>query len=137
MRILTRTQFVNSLLRKMAKNKNIWLLYIDLGFGFLEKIAKRFPDRCINTGLIEQSAVGIACGLAMMGKKVYVYSTSTFLIFRPLEQIRNDIGNLDITLVGTAGKQYNFLGSTHIIKDNEDIKVLKIINKKIKYIRLV
>ena len=137
MKTLTREEFVTMLIKKMDKDINIWLLYIDLGFGFLHKVKKMFPERCLNTGLIEQSAIGIACGLAKDGKKVYVYSTSTFLIFRALEQIRNDIGSLDITLVGTTGKQYNFLGRTHVIEDNEDIKVLDAIKSKVKYIRLV
>ena len=70
----TRPQFVKWLIKKMEKDPNIWLLYIDLGFGFLGEIKEKFPDRCINTGIIEQSAIGIACGLAIMGKKVFVYS---------------------------------------------------------------
>ncbi len=134
----SRKQFFDKLEKRMAKNKNIWLLYIDLGYFFIEKIQKRFPDRCINTGCIEQCAIGIGCGLALAGKKVYIYSASTFLIFRALEQIRNDIGyqGLDVTLVGHAGISYNFLGHTHLPQNNEDIKVLKAIGKKIKYIKL-
>jgi len=139
MKTLTRKQFVSSLIKKAEKDKNLWLLTGDLGYGFLHEFAEKFPDRFINTGIIEQSMIGIACGLAIAGKKPYVYSTSTFLLFRPLEQIRNDIGyqGLDVTLVGTAGVQYNFLGHTHVIKNDEDIKILKVINKKIKYIRLI
>lgn len=139
MKTLTRKQFVSWLVRRAGENRNIWLLTGDLGFSFLEEFAKKYPDRFINCGVIEQSMMGIAAGLAMSGKKVFVYSTSTFLIFRPLEQIRNDIAkqNLDVTLVGTAGPQYHFLGYTHVIQDNEDKKILDIISKKIKYIRLV
>lgn len=139
MKKLTRKQFVNWLIKKAEKDKDVWLLTGDLGFAFLHRFAKKFPDRFINCGIIEQSMIGIACGLALVGKKVFVYSTSTFLIFRSLEQIRNDIGyqGLDVTLVGTAGPQYNFLGYTHVIQNNEDLKILKAINKNIKYIRLI
>ena len=139
MRTLTRKQFVNWLVRRAEKDKGIWLLTGDLGFGFLHEFAEKFPNRFINCGIAEQSMVGIACGLALMGKKPFIYSTSTFLIFRALEQIRNDIyyQKLDVTLVGTAGPQYNFLGYTHVIKDDEDIKVLNAIGKNIKYIRLI
>jgi len=128
---------VNSLIRKARKDKRIWLLTGDLGYGFLHPFVKEFPKRFINCGLIEQSMIGIACGLALRGKKPYVYSTSTFLIFRALEQIRNDIihQKLDVVLVGTAGPQYNFLGYTHIIQNDEDIEVLKALGK-VKYIKL-
>ncbi len=138
MKKLTRKQFVNYLIKKARKDKRIWLLTGDLGFGFLQSFAKEFPDRFINCGVIEQTMIGIACGLALMGKKPYVYSTSTFLIFRALEQIRNDIihQGLDVTLVGTVGPQYNFLGYTHVIKDDEDIKVLNALRGKVKYIKL-
>ena len=138
MRTLTRKQFANWLVKKAEKDKDIMLLTGDLGYPFLDEFAKRFPKRFINCGLIEQSMVGIACGLALMGKKPYVYSTATFLLFRAWEQIRNDIAyqNLDVTLVGTIGKQYNFLGYTHMLKDDEDLKLLKTLPRKIKYIRL-
>jgi transketolase len=137
MQPLTRKQFVNSLIKKARKDKDIILLTGDLGFSFFEPFYKEFPDRFINCGVIEQSMIGIACGLALAGKKPYVYSTATFLIFRALEQIRNDIGyqKLKVVLVG-ASKQLHFLGYTHSIRDDEDLKVLEAIGGKIKYIRL-
>ena len=140
MKEIKRTTFWKGLGREMEKNKNVWLLYIDLGFPWARDIQQRFPERCLNTGLIEQSAIGIACGLAMTGKKVYVYSTSTFLIFRSWEQIRNDIAyqNIkNIILVGTIGKQYTFLGYTHMMEDNEDLKLIDTLPRNIKYIRLL
>ena len=139
MKTLTRKQFVSWLIKRAEKDKKILLLIGDLGFGFLKDFADKFPNRFINCGIIEQSMVDIASGLALMGFKPFVYSTSTFLIFRALEQIRNELGyqRLDVTLVGTAGPQYHFLGYTHVIQDDEDIKVLEALNKKIKYIRLI
>lgn len=137
-RQLTRKQFVDWLEKKMERDKTIWLLFIDLGFGFLERIQKRFPERVLNTGCIEQSAIGIGCGLALAKKKVFIYSTATFLLFRAFEQIRNDIAyqKLDVVLVGTIGKQYNFLGYTHKIQKNEDLAVLSVL-PKVKYIQLL
>lgn len=135
----TRKQFVSWLIKEARKDKRIFLLTGDLGFGFLHPFAEEFPDRFVNCGVIEQSMVGIACGLAIMGKKPYVYSNATFLIFRALEQIRNDIihQELDVTLVGTVAPQYNLLGYTHLIQNDEDIKILEALGGKIKYIRLL
>lgn len=122
-----REQFVNALIKLAKKDKNIILLVGDLGYNFFEKFANKFPKQFINCGVIEQSMVGIACGLADMGKKPYVYSASTFLIFRAAEQIRNDVcyGNRNVKLVGFCGKNYNFLGHSHLPKNKEDIKILK------------
>jgi len=119
---------VNSLIKLARKDKDIYLLAGDLGYNFFEVFAYEFPDRFINCGVIEQSMIGIACGLADMGKKPYVYSASNFLIFRGCEQIRNDIcyGNRNVKLVGFAGKNYNFLGHSHLPQNEEDVKILKL-----------
>ena len=123
-----RQAFTNSLIELAEKDASIMLLTGDLGYSFFEPFIKQFPKQFINCGVIEQSMVGIAVGLALAGKKPFVYSTSTFLIFRAAEQIRNDIcyQNNNVKLVGTAGKQWNFLGYTHIPTDKEDVKILNL-----------
>jgi transketolase len=122
-----RKKFISELIKIAKKDKKVILLTGDLGFNFIEPFAKLYPDRFINCGVIEQSMVGIACGLADMGMKPYVYSASTFLIFRALEQVRNDVcyENRNVKLVGFAGKNYNFLGHSHLPQNDEDIKMLK------------
>ena len=123
-----RKLFIDKLIKLARKDKDIYLLTGDLGYNFIEPFAKEFPDRFINCGVIEQSMIGIACGLSDMGKKPWVYSASTFLIFRPLEQIRNDVcyGNRNVKLVGFAGISYNWLGHSHLPRDKEDVKILKL-----------
>lgn len=140
MKEIKRAKFWEDIEEELEEDNRVYLLCVDLGFPYLNNLQKKFPDRVINTGLIEQSAIGIAVGLALSGKKVYVYSTSTFLIYRAFEQIRNDIiyqGIKNVILVGTAGKQYNFLGYTHIPKNKEEVKILKILTKNPNYIRLI
>lgn len=124
-----RQRLTNCLIKLAEKDKDIFLLTGDLGFSFFEPFAKKFPDRFMNCGIIEQSMVGIACGLALAGKKPYVYSASTFLIFRAFEQIRNDVcyQNLNVKLIGFAGQSYNFLGYSHLPQNEEDIKILKVL----------
>lgn len=123
-----RKRFVNSLIKLAEKDKDIMLLIGDLGYNFFEPFAKKFPKRFINCGVIEQSMIGIACGLADMGKKPWVYSASTFLIFRAMEQVRNDVcyGNRNVKLVGFCGHNYNFLGYSHLPTKREDVKILKL-----------
>ena len=78
--------------------------------------SKFHPDRFINTGVGENNAIGVASGMAMSGKKIFVYSIVPFLIFRNLEIIRNYISHncLNITLVGAGGGfSYGNQGISH------------------------
>lgn len=121
-----RQTFIDTLTKLAEKDKNIYLLTGDLGFSFFENFARKFPQRFINCGVAEQNMIGIAAGLALNKKKVYVYSIIPFVTIRCLEQIKNDIvyPNLDIKIVGVGtGFSYGPLGATH--QATEDIAVLR------------
>jgi transketolase len=109
----------------MKKDKNVYFLTGDLGYHVLEQIEADFPERFINCGIAEANMIGVATGLALSGKKVFVYSIIPFLTMRPFEQIRNDIcyHNLDVKLLGVgSGMSYGVLGATHFAL--EDVGVL-------------
>jgi len=62
-----------------------------------------------------------------MGKKPYVYGIIPFAIMRCYEQLRDDVcyHNANVTIIGVGGYQYyKFLGFTHNIEEDEDIKIL-------------
>jgi len=120
--------FIEKLIKLAEKNKNIILLNDDTGFNLLEEFAKKFPRMYINCGIAEQTIMGIAAGLAKMGKKVYVYGIIPFAIMRCYEQLRDDVcyHNADVKIIGVGGYQYyRFLGFTHNIEKDEDVKILK------------
>ena len=121
-----RTIFVEKLIELAEKDERIMLLNDDTGFHLFEEFEKKFPGRYINCGITEQSYIGIAAGLALMGKKPYVYGIIPFCTMRCYEQIRNDIcyHNLDVKIIGVGGFQYyKFLGFTHNPDFDEDIKI--------------
>ena len=126
-----RKQFFKTL-EKLAKiDKDIVFLTGDLGYSYMESFQKKFPDQFINCGCIEQSMIGIAVGLAMAGKKPYVYSTLNFLLFRALEQVRNDITymNNNVKLIGVS--MSGFIGFTHNrLHPKEDTNLCKNIGLK-------
>ena len=95
------------------KDENIMFLTDDLGFGFFEEFKNRFPKQFINCGVIEQSMTGIAAGLALGGKKPYIYGTIPFVLMRNYEQIRDDIAyaNLNVKIIGYS--MSGFIGFTH------------------------
>jgi len=118
--------FVNKLINYSKKNKNVYLITSDLGYRAFEDFKKLFPERFINVGVAENNMVGVAAGLALSGKKVFVYSILPFLVFRSLEQIRNNIchNNLDVTLVGAGGGfSYGPQGISH--NTSEDISIIR------------
>lgn len=125
--------FAYELYMTMLVDPNIWVISIDLGYGMLDHIKEDFPDRFINTGASEQAAMGIAVGLALEGKKPFIYSISTFLIYRPFETIRNYINHEKIPvrlIAGGRDKDYVHDGFSHDGSDiDETLKLFKNIYK--------
>ena len=121
-----RDAFVRALLGEMEKDERVILITGDLGFGVLQPVWDRFPDRIINAGIAEQGMVGMAAGLASNGRIVLVYSIGNFPTLRPLEQIRNDCAypgaNVKIVCVG-GGFVYGSLGMSH--HATEDMSIMR------------
>jgi len=121
-----RNSFAKTIQELAQQENRIFLITGDLGFSVLENFRDSFPDRFINAGIAESNMVGFASGLALRGKKPYVYSIIPFATMRCYEQIRNDIcyQNTDVKIVGIgAGLAYGILGPTHHSK--EDIAIMK------------
>lgn len=121
-----RTAFVNTLIKLTQRDRSIFLVNGDLGFSVLEQYVAKFPRQYLNVGVAEQNMIGVAAGLALSGKTVFVYSIIPFITLRCLEQIRNDIcmQNANVKLVGVGeGFSYGQLGPTH--HSIEDIAVMR------------
>lgn len=123
-----RNAFIERISLAAEKDKKIFLMSGDLGYGVLDKFRERFPKRFINAGISEQNMMLAACGMAVEGKTVYVYSIGNFTTMRCMEQIRNAVGyhnaNVKIIAVG-CGMAYGPLGVTH--HATEDIAVTRCI----------
>src|SRR5206468_2262912 len=71
--------FGHALVRAAERNPRILGLTADLGkYTDLHVFAERFPGRCFNVGMAEQSLFGIAAGLARTG---YVPFATTYCVF--------------------------------------------------------
>lgn len=111
----------------MSKDDRIWCLTGDLGYAMLDKIRDDFPDRFINVGASEQLMIGSAVGLALSGKIPFVYSITTFLIYRPFEWIRNMLQHegIPVRLVGSGlDDDYKHDGITHQPHEVEEVMEL-------------
>jgi len=123
-----RTTFIKQLVQNAEQDSSIYLVCGDLGFSVIEAFREKFPERFINAGIAEQNMIGLAAGLAMAGKKVFVCSIVPFLTMRCFEQVRNNIcyQNLNIKLIGVgAGFSHATLGQSH--HSIEDIALMNVL----------
>jgi transketolase len=121
-----RDAMIRALFKLANDNKDVVLITADLGFGLFESFSEKFPSQFINIGIAEQNMMGVAAGLALEGKIVFVYSIGNFPTLRCLEQIRNDACyhdlNINIICMG-AGFSYGALGMSH--HATEDIAIMR------------
>jgi transketolase len=109
-------------------DKRIVFIGSDLGVGTLDGFKNEIPDRFFMEGVSEANIVGIAAGLALEGKIVYVNTIATFLTRRCFEQVVLDLGlhHANVRLIGSGGGVvYAPLGPTHLAID--DIAILRAI----------
>lgn len=113
-----------------ATDRDIMVVTSDSrGSGKLVPFGQKYPDQIVEVGIAEQNLVGVAAGLASMGKKAFAVSPACFLTARALEQIKNDVAYSDnpVKLIGiSAGVSYGALGTTH--HSLHDYAVLRAIN---------
>jgi transketolase len=123
-----RTAFFRTLQQLAEQDSRIQLIIGDLGFGVVEPFAQRLPKQYLNCGIAEQNMAGIAAGMALSDKIVFIYSIANFPVLRCLEQLRNDIcyhnSNVKIVSVG-GGLSYGPLGMTH--HATEDLAITRVL----------
>lgn len=119
--------FIREYLDKIAeKDKNVYFIFID-GFRIdwgVDLYAK-YPDRVISAGISEQNAFSIATGLALSGKKVYLFLLAAYATHRALDQLKMaSYSNADINIITNfAGLGAYKAGYSHLTVD--DLSVLR------------
>lgn len=123
-----RNTFINKITEMAQENKKIMMVTADLGYSVLEEFRDSYPSRYFNVGISEQAMASIACGMALEGNIVIIYSIGNFTTLRCIEQIRNDIcyhnANVKVVSVG-GGFSYGQLGMSH--HATEDIAMMRTI----------
>jgi transketolase len=124
-----RDTFAQAFYDEAQINPRLFLVVADISpASKISNFKQEFPTRFIDVGVAEQTMIGIAAGLALRGCKPFAYTIANFSIYRPFEQVRNDLcyQNLPVTVVGMgAGVTYSPLGATH--HTIEDVAVMSAI----------
>jgi transketolase len=92
----------------------------------IRNIPDILPAQFVDTGIAEQTMVGVAAGLALRGRKPIIHALATFLTMRAFEFIRTDIGipSLPVKMIGAvSGFLSEANGPTH--QAIEDIALMR------------
>lgn len=122
-----RKPFIQKMEELAERDPRVILVIGDVGFTYMNNYIERFPKQFLNIGVVEQTMMSAVYGMSKAGWKPYVYTMLNFVIFRPYEQLRNDIchQNANVKLFGVGGDVgYNFIGFGHNVEKGEEEKVL-------------
>jgi len=128
-KIATRESYGNALKELAEEFPQLVVLDADLAEATKTGIFKKaYPDRHIDCGIAECNMVGVAAGLATVGKIPFVSSFAMFAAGRAFEQVRNSVGypHLNVKIGAThAGITVGEDGATH--QCNEDLALMRTI----------
>ncbi len=129
-----RDVFFTGLYEIFKKDKNCIFITADNGAPTLDQFANDFPKQYYNVGIAEQQLIGMACGMAFEGKKVYTYAIAPFVTIRCYDQNKLDMCAMNLPIVNLgvgAGYAYDIMGPSH--HTVEDISVMRTLPNLVMY----
>ncbi|MGO8874307.1 MAG: transketolase family protein [Acidimicrobiales bacterium] len=123
--VSSRVQFVTTMTELLERDKRTALVLADISADRFLPAARRHPGRVVNVGIREQTMIGVAAGLSLAGLRPVVHSYASFLVERPFEQIKLDLGHQDLgaVLVSIAGS-YDASGEGRTHQSPADVALL-------------
>lgn len=121
-----RDAFIECLYQRALKDTDIIFLASEYGAPSLDQYRENLPNQFINTAISEQNSISVSAGMAMLGKKVFVYSIASFITLRCYEQLKIDLCCMKqaVTIIGVGpAYAYSADGPTH--NATEDITVMR------------
>ena len=109
----------------LDEDPRLAVVLAEIGVSGLWRAMRRHPDRIVNVGIREQLMISVASGLALSGMRPIAHSYTPFLIERPFEQVKLDLGHQGVgAVLVSVGASYDWPegGRTH--QAPEDVALL-------------
>jgi transketolase len=98
-----RKRFYERATRALDDDPRVALVLAEIGASELPR-----HERVFNVGIREQLMIGVAAGLAFEGLRPVVHSYGPFVVERPYEQIKLDLGHQDVgAVLVSTGASYD------------------------------
>ncbi len=112
-----RERFSATTTELLDQDPRLAVVLADISADGFAPAARRHPERVVNVGIREQLMVGAAAGLALTGMRPIAHTFASFLVERPFEQVKLDLGHQGVgaVLVSAAGSyDWPAGGRTHM-----------------------
>ncbi|MBJ7903231.1 transketolase [Streptomyces sp. DSM 110735] len=112
-----RDRFAPVASRLLEEDPRVAVLLAEIGKDGFSEALRAHPDRVINVGIREQLLIGAAAGLALTGLRPIVHTFASFLVERPFEQVKLDLGHQDtgaVLVSAAASFDWPTGGVTHM-----------------------
>ncbi len=126
---LMRDTVIETITEAARADRDIYFVSADFGAASLDIYREELPEQFINVGIAEQNMVDVASGLALSGKKVFLYAMAPFITARCYEQVKCVLSSmgLPVTLIAVGvGLGYDHAALTHFTP--EDIACMRALN---------
>lgn len=121
----SREQFVATMTDLLDADDSAALVIADISGDRFLPAARRHPDRVLNVGIREQAMIGVTAGLSLAGFRPVAHSYATFLVERPFEQIKLDLGHQDVgAVLVSVGASYDASGEGRTHQSPGDVALL-------------
>jgi transketolase len=120
-----RERFYETASELVEEDARVAVVIAEIGGSALQRAQHVHPDRVVNVGIREQLMVGVAGGLALTGMRPIVHSYTPFVIERPFEMLKLDLGHQDGgAVLVSVGASYDSAASGRTHQAPEDVAIV-------------